>query len=193
MASYKRIVLTEHDSAPTATINSDVKKQLNRFDTTYTSKKLNELYNEFDAMAVNNETVNSTIVKTNAVDTVDVYAKAKVIIYLTTTIIVTALLAFLAIYNIFVINGLNSNINLLQEDVETAQQQYDNLRKNFGDLSEAELRALINEAFNGEYGNIDSNGSNSVGMLDTNNGSAEQVSTNWFDQLCTFLSNLFGG
>ena len=193
MSSYKRIVLTEHDSAPTATINSDVKKQLNRFDTTYTSKKLNELYNEFDAMAVNNETVNSTIVKTNAVDTVDVYAKAKVIIYLTTTIIVTALLAFLAIYNIFVINGLNSNINLLQEDVETAQQQYDNLRKNFGDLSEAELRALINEAFNGEYGDIESNGSNSVGMLDTNNGSAEQVSTNWFDQLCTFLSNLFGG
>lgn len=193
MASYKRIVLTEHDSAPTATFNSDVKKQLNRFDTTYTSKKLNELYNEFDAMAVNNETVNSTIVKTNAVDTVDVYAKAKVIIYLTTTIIVTALLAFLAIYNIFVINGLNSNINLLQEDVETAQQQYDNLRKNFGDLSEAELRALINEAFNGEYGDIESNGSNSVGMLDTNNGSAEQVSTNWFDQLCTFLSNLFGG
>lgn len=193
MASYKRIVLTEHDSAPTATINSDVKKQLSRFDTTYTSKKLNELYNEFDAMAVNNETVNSTIVKTNAVDTVDVYAKAKVIIYLTTTIIVTALLAFLAIYNIFVINGLNNNINLLQEDVETAQQQYDNLRKNFGDLSEAELRALINEAFNGEYGDIESNGSNSVGMLDTNNGSAEQVSTNWFDQLCTFLSNLFGG
>ena len=193
MASYKRIVLTEHDSAPTATINSDVKKQLNRFDTTYTSKKLNELYNEFDAMAVNNETVNSTIVKTNAVDTVDVYAKAKVIIYLTTTIIVTALLAFLAIYNIFVINGLNSNINLLQEDVETAQLQYDNLRKNYGDLSEAELRALINEAFNGEYGDIESNGSNSVGMLDTNNGSAEQVSTNWFDQLCTFLSNLFGG
>ncbi len=193
MASYKRIVLTEHDSAPTATINSDVKKQLNRFDTTYTSKKLNELYNEFDAMAVNNETVNSTIVKTNAVDTVDVYAKAKVIIYLTTTIIVTALLAFLAIYNIFVINGLNSNINLLQEDVETAQLQYDNLRKNFGDLSEAELRALINEAFNGEYGDIESNGSNSVGMLDTNNSSAEQVSTNWFDQLCTFLSNLFGG
>ncbi len=193
MASYKRIVLTEHDSAPTATINSDVKKQLNKFDTTYTSKKLNELYNEFDAMAVNNETVNSTIVKTNAVDTVDVYAKAKVIIYLTTTIIVTALLAFLAIYNIFVINGLNNNINLLQEDVETAQQQYDNLRKNFGDLSEAELRALINEAFNGEYGDIESNGSNSVGMLDTNNGSAEQVSTNWFDQLCTFLSNLFGG
>lgn len=193
MASYKRIVLTEHDSAPTATINSDVKKQLNKFDTTYTSKKLNELYNEFDAMAVNNETVNSTIVKTNAVDTVDVYAKAKVIIYLTTTIIVTALLAFLAIYNIFVINGLNNNINLLQEDVETAQQQYDNLRKNFGNLSEAELRALINEAFNGEYGDIESNGSNSVGMLDTNNGSAEQVSTNWFDQLCTFLSNLFGG
>ena len=193
MASYKRIVLTEHDSAPTATINSDVKKQLSRFDTTYTSKKLNELYNEFDAMAVNNETVNSTIVKTNAVDTVDVYAKAKVIIYLTTTIIVTALLAFLAIYNIFVINGLNSNINLLQEDVETAQLQYDNLRKNYGDLSEAELRALINEAFNGEYGDIESNGSNSVGMLDTNNGSAEQVSTNWFDQLCTFLSNLFGG
>ena len=193
MASYKRIVLTEHDSAPTATINSDVKKQLSRFDTTYTSKKLNELYNEFDAMAVNNETVNSTIVKTNAVDTVDVYAKAKVIIYLTTTIIVTALLAFLAIYNIFVINGLNNNINLLQEDVETAQLQYDNLRKNFGDLSEAELRALINEAFNGEYGDIESNGSNSVGMLDTNNGSAEQVSTNWFDQLCTFLSNLFGG
>ena len=60
-------------------------------------------------------------------------------------------------------------------------------------MSEAELRALINEAFNGEYGDIESNGSNSVGMLDTNNGSAEQVSTNWFDQLCTFLSNLFGG
>ena len=41
----------------------------------------------------------------------------KTAVYVTTAVIVTLLLAFLAIYNIFVINGLNSNIQLLQEDM----------------------------------------------------------------------------
>ena len=193
MASYKRIVLTEHDSAPDVAVKSDIKKQLNKFDTTYTSKKLNELYNEFDAMAINNEVVNNTIVKNNAVDVAKPYEKFKVIVYLTTAIIVTALMLFLSIYNIFVIKGLNGNIQLLQDDVEIAQAQYDALRRNYGDLTDQELQELINETFNNEYIKSDNKVSGRVNILDTKTVGEEKPTTNWFDQFCTFISNIFGG
>ena len=127
MAAYKRVVLTEKaNSVPTS--NDDVQNQMNKFDNTYTSTKLNDLYKEFDSITFGTDVVNSTIVKENVVAETKPYATLKTTVYLTAAVIVTILLAFLAIYNIFVINNLNSNIQLLQGDVAEAQSQLETVR-----------------------------------------------------------------
>lgn len=192
MGAYKRVVLTEKaNSMPTT--NSVVQKQMNKFDNTYTSKKLNDLYNEFDSITFGNDVVNSTIIKENAVEVQKPYATFKAIVYLTTVIVVTLLLAFLAIYNIFVINNLNSNIQLLQEDVTTAQSQYDSVKLQYTKLTEQEMEELINSTLQGNYGDISNNGIIDVDLLQTISDSQPEISTNWFDQVCTFLSSVFGG
>lgn len=194
MASYKRVVLKETETdAKNGYATNDVQQQLNKFDTSYTSKKLNDLYNEFDSITFNNDVASSTIVKENAVEKVNAQTSLKTVVYLSTAIIVTLLLAFLAIYNIFVINGLNSNIKLLQNDVSVAQVEFDNISNSFNKLTEEELKQLIKDSLDGNYGDIASNGFVNVGMLETTNPNEYSVSSNWFDKLCTFISNIFGG
>lgn len=194
MGNYKRVVLkeTEKDLATTQT-GSDVQKQLSKFDTNYTSKKLNDLYNEFDSITFNNDLGSATIVKENASVATKSEVSFKVAVYLTTAILVTMLLAVLAIYNIFVINNLNSNIQLLQEDVAVAQTELDNVYGNLSKLTEEELKALIKGSLDGNYGDISDNGFIDVGMLETTNIPNYDTSTNWFDKFCSFLNNLFGG
>lgn len=192
MGAYKRVVLTEKaNSVPT--MSSDVQKQMNKFDNTYTSKKLNELYNEFDSITFGSDVVNSTILQENAVDVQKPYATFKTTVYLTTAIIVTLLLAFLAIYNIFVINNLNSNIQLLQEDVAAAQTQFDSVKLQNTQLTEQELEQLINSTLQGNYGDISTNGVINVELLQTTPEIEPEIATNWFDQVCTFFSSVFGG
>src|SRR5699024_7555251 len=106
----------------------------------------------------------------------------KVAVYLTTAILVTMLLAVLAIYNIFVINNLNSNIQLLQEDVAVAQTELDNVYSNLSKLTEEELKALIKGSLDGNYGDISDNGFIDIGMLETTNIPNYDTSTNWFDK-----------
>lgn len=98
MRNYKRVVLkeTEKDLATTQT-GSDVQKQLSKFDTNYTSKKLNDLYNEFDSITFNNDLGSATIVKENASVATKSEVSFKVAVYLTTAIVVKMLLAVLAI------------------------------------------------------------------------------------------------
>ncbi len=194
MASYKRVMLTERET-PVAqnpqAVQNDVNAQLNKFDTTYTSKKLNDLYNQFDSITFN-DVNNATIVKENVMVQTGAQVSFKTAVYLTTAVIVTLLLAFLAIYNIFVINGLNSNIQLLQEDVAVAEAQFNNLN-NQNNLTEEELKQLIKNSLKGNYDDISDNGFVSVALLETNPTGNYDIDTNWFDQFCTFLSNLFGG
>ena len=72
MASYKRVVLKETETdAKSGYATNDVQQQLNKFDTSYTSKKLNDLYNEFDSITFNSDVASSTIVKENAVEKVN--------------------------------------------------------------------------------------------------------------------------
>lgn len=194
MASYKRVMLTERET-PVAqnpqAVNNEVNTQLNKFDTTYTSQKLNELYNQFDSITFN-DVNNATIVKENVMVENGAQVSFKTAVYVTTAVIVTLLLAFLAIYNIFVINGLNSNIQLLQEDIAVAEAQFNNL-SNQNNLSEAELKELIKNTLKGNYDDIADNGFATAALLETNPTENYDMDTNWFDQFCTFLSNLFGG
>lgn len=194
MASYKRVVLTECDTTTENTVDNyqqnDVQTQMNKFDNTYTSKKLNELYNQFDSITFND--VNSaTIVKENVAVGAVSQVNFKTVVYLTTAVIVTLLLAFLAIYNIFVINNLNSNIQLLQEDVAVAEAQFNSLSNN--ELTEEQLKQLIQSSLQGNYGDIATNGFINVSTLETTNAETFELETNWFDEFCTFLSNIFGG
>lgn len=194
MASYKRVMLTERET-PVAqnpqAVNNEVNTQLNKFDTTYTSQKLNELYNQFDSITFN-DVNKATIVKENVMVENGAQVSFKTAVYVTTAVIVTLLLAFLAIYNIFVINGLNSNIQLLQEDIAVAEAQFNNLN-NQNNLSEAELKELIKNTLKGNYDDITDNGFATAALLETNPTENYDMDTNWFDQFCTFLSNLFGG
>lgn len=193
MGNYKRVVLKETEkNVPNVNVGSDVQKQLNKFDTSYTSKKLNDLYNEFDSITYNSVS-GATIVKNNATEETKIKDSFKVMVYLTTAIIVTLLLSFLAIYNIFVINNLNSGIQLLQEDVAVAENEFNTLNNNLNKLTEAELKQLIKNSLNGNYDDISSNGFINVGVLETTTVNNYSTDTNWFDKLCTFLSNLFGG
>ena len=120
MASYKRVVLTETENAVTesaafnqAPAKTTLRKQLDKFDNSYTSKKLNELYNEFDAITFNSPSLSATTTAEVAAymqqNTANSF-RAKV--YLASSILVRWLFAFLAIYNIFVINRLNAGITL---------------------------------------------------------------------------------
>ncbi len=187
--SYKRVILTEKNNKSVQT-GSDVQKQLNKFDTSYTSKKLNDLYNEFDSITFNNDVTTSTVVQSDVKTSQK--TNFKVAVYLTTAIITTLLLAFLAIYNIFVINGLSDNIKLLQENVLVAESEFNVINDQLNLLTEEELMQLISTNLSGNYQNISANGVGDVALLEVSNTQNYAVSTNWFDKLCTFLSNLFG-
>ncbi|MBR2467444.1 MAG: hypothetical protein IKB42_00150 [Clostridia bacterium] len=192
MAAYKRVVLTEKaNSVPTS--NDDVQNQMNKFDNTYTSTKLNDLYKEFDSITFGTDVVNSTIVKENVVAETKPYATLKTTVYLTAAVIVTILLAFLAIYNIFVINNLNSNIQLLQGDVAEAQSQLETVRLENLQLTQQEMEQLIQGTLSGNYGDIATNGAIAVELLKVTPQVEPEVETNWFDQVCTFVSSIFGG
>lgn len=192
MAAYKRVVLTEKaNSVPTS--NDDVQNQMSKFDNTYTSTKLNDLYKEFDSITFGTDAVNSTIVKENVVAETKPYATLKTTVYLTAAVIVTILLAFLAIYNIFVINNLNSNIQLLQGDVAEAQSQLETVRLENLQLTQQEMEQLIQGTLSGNYGDIATNGAIAVELLKVTPQVEPEVETNWFDQVCTFVSSIFGG
>ncbi len=192
MANLKRVILKETETDRVDMSEAAVEQQLSKFDTSYTSKKLNDLYNEFDSITFNDEQKETTIVKNNAVD-VQVNPSFKVKVYLTTAIIITCLLAFLAIYNIFVINDLNVGIKMLQENVAQSEVTLNSLQAQVSGMSEEELKALITETFGGEYASMAANGYYEIPNLTVQTTSQVQADTNWFDGLCSFVSNVFGG
>ena len=109
MAGLKKIMLTETESK-VDNDSSSVMKQLEKFDNTYTnsatetSKKLENLYNEFDSITFNNSnTISANVEETKTAVMAKTSLKVKV--YLACAIITTIMLMFLAIYNIFVIKA----------------------------------------------------------------------------------------
>lgn len=192
MGNLKRVVLKESETDQLNMSSEVVEKQINKFDNSYTSKKLNDLYNEFDSITFSDEIANATVVKNNAVD-VKASTSFKVKVYLTTAVMITVILAFLAIYNVFVINDLNVGIKMLQNNVAESEVALQNLQAASSSLSEEELKQLINETFNGAYGDVGSNGVYEIENLVLTSNTTAQNTTNWFDSLCNFFSSAFGG
>ena len=192
MGNLKRVVLKETETNQLNMSSEVVEKQINKFDNSYTSKKLNDLYNEFDSITFSDEVSNATVIKNNAVD-VKASTSFKVKFYLTTAVMITVILAFLAIYNVFVINNLNVGIKMLQNNVAVSEVALQNLQAQTGNLTEEQLKELINETFNGAYGDVGSNGIYELENLVLTPNSTASNSTNWFDSLCSFFSGAFGG
>ncbi len=192
MGNLKRVVLKETETNQLNMSSEVVEKQINKFDNSYTSKKLNDLYNEFDSITFSDEVSNATVIKNNAVD-VKASTSFKVKVYLSSAVMITVILAFLAIYNVFVINNLNVGIKMLQNNVAVSEVALQNLQAQTGNLTEEQLKELINETFNGAYGDVGSNGIYELENLVLTPNSTASNSTNWFDSLCSFFSGAFGG
>lgn len=186
MAKLKKIML--HDNMMTETMDDELvtTAKADNFSTDYTADKLNELYNEFDSITLDNSAID-TITKRDA-DVVKVSARTK--LYLTTGFVITALLLFLMIYNFFVISSLNNSIDILQDDITYQEYQVTDKARKVNDLTnDSVLRDELTEM---GYSDISSSE-----IIVMNSGSANYVplegESNWFDKFCEFIGSIFGG
>ncbi len=195
MSAYGKVLLNENDDVASEIVtneetnNSVIDEQVGKFDNNYaTNEKLQELYNEFDKITLDQEKIKEyTQIKTNAV------AKKvpfRVVLAMTTTVIVAVLLAFLCIYNIFVINGMSSGINYLQEEVVSAEYDLTKAQGIYENLTSTDN--IKNELSELGYSEIPSSNIVAVSVPESVEVTDLQGQTNWFDSVCNFLSRIFG-
>ena len=194
MSAYGKVSYTDNDNVVGESVvqetadMSTVDKQVEKFDTSYNADKLQELYNEYDRITIGEEKLKSlTQVKTNAVSK---QVPFRVALVMSTTLIVTLLLAFLCVYNIFVINNIGSSINYLQEEVVSCEESlvrseglYDSLTDTYN---------IQNELTEMGYEDITSSNIRAVSVPESAEVIELQGQTNWFDAFCNFLSRIFG-
>jgi len=195
MSAFGKVSFTENTEVANETVveetnnNSVVEEQVSKFDNSYaTNEKLQDLYSDFDKISIDQNVIQSlTQVTTNVVSK---KVPFRVVLAMTTTMIVTVLLAFLCIYNIFVINNMGTSINCLQEEVIEYEYDYVQAERLYNDLTsvdgiQSELNAM-------GYGEIASSNIVAVSVPDKTEVIELQGETNWFDSLCNFLSQIFG-
>lgn len=194
MSAYGKVSFNDSDVArevvsSDATPNSVVEEQVSKFDNNYaTNEKLQELYNEFDKITLDQDKLKEyTQIKTNAVAKKVPFRLA---LTMTTTLIVTVLLIFLCVYNIFVINGMTSNINYLQEEVVSAEYDLTKAQGLYENLTSTDN--IKNELTDMGYSEIPSSNIVAVNVPDSVEVKDLQGQTNWFDAVCNFLSRIFG-
>lgn len=165
---------------------STVEKQVEKFDTTYNAEKLQELYNEYDRITIDEEKLRSlTQVKTNAVVQKVPFRLA---LAMGTTLLVTLLLAFLCIYNIFVINNMSSSIGYLQEEVVSCEETLVKSEGLYNQLTDpSNIKSELSEMGYEEITSIAT-----LTVPESADVIELQGQTNWFDAFCNFLSRIFG-
>lgn len=164
-----------------------------KFDTNYKVDKLNELYDEYDKIASEEEkdiefdtpsVVKKHIEKAKARS----FSFAQKLVIATSSAVV-ALLMFLAIFNIFVINDTNKSIKLANEEMTKTEI---NLGKVMDELNEAKKSNDWYEKIKDEFSS-DSASNIVLSGLEKVSVPSSEVKGNWFDKVCDFLSNIFGG
>lgn len=189
MADYKKIMMNNNSITETIdeSENMAVESQVEKFSTDYTADKLNELYNEFDSITLDNSSID-TLTRRNAQSMVKVSARTK--LYMTVGCVIAALLMFLMIYNFFVISKMNNSINILQDDLTYQEYQVAEKANRIDDLTDD---AVIKQQLEG-MGYSEVSSENVVLINSGANGySALQGETNWFDKFCGFIGDIFGG
>ena len=186
MARFKKITMQNDFLTETMDEELETTSTNQTFSTDYTADKLNELYNEFDSITLDNSAIDS-LTKRN-VETVKMSARAK--LYITTGFVITALLLFLMIYNFFVISKVQNSIDILQDDLTYQEYQVSERARKVNDLTDdATLKPLLTEMGYAEVS------SNSVVVINSagNDYVPLEGETNWFDSICEFISSIFGG
>lgn len=192
MAGFKKVMLTEKNNSITQKIadnDFDAQDKLGdvEFENNYSAKKLNELYNEFDSISIDEMTANKVEVTPVAVTKTSVKTK----IYLTAGAFIALLLLFLVIYNFVVINSLNGGIKLLQDEVAYQEYQVASKVDKLDDLTNQ--LTIEQELVNNGYGNISSDNIITVEIPSSSNVNSLTGESNWFDKFCDFISSVFGG
>lgn len=196
MAGYKKVILTERSNSLTATTTKDVDSmsattsQLDKFDTSYSSDKLNSIYNEYESIVINPE--KNTLTKKDAY--VQVATKPelsfKTKVYITSASIVVALLIFLAVFNIFVINNMTSSIQLVEGNIVQEEVRLNDVIKDYNKLNNV---AKWEEELRENGYDVDAIVSEKLNLIIPKDAGDDSFDTNWFDQICDFVSQLFGG
>lgn len=197
MGAFRKLVINESNNSVTTNVDNDLnyntmQSQIEKFDTSYSNEKVRDLLEEFDSITINETDLEKDIVvKNDVVEKTAISVKAK--IYLTSAVLVSALLLFLAIYNIFVINNLNSGIKILEGNINNTYAIFESVEGQYQALTstptEAEIQALKEQGF------VEISSDNIKYLELGAKSTVESVNapSNWFDAFCNFVSGLFGG
>lgn len=106
-------------------------------------------------------------------------------------LVVTALL-FLIIYNFIAMAYLRTNIATIQNSIQTEQTQITDLKSQINALTnnEAILQRVVEAGFSAE---IAPNATVALVEVPKSVEKDVQAQTNWFNDLCLFISSIFGG
>lgn len=169
-------------------VESAVEKQVEKFDNSFSTDKLQELYAEYDKITIDEEKVKSlTQIKANAISN---RVPFRLALGVTTTAIVTLLLVFLCVYNIFVINGMDSSIRYLQEEVISYEQSLVQTEGIYRELTDPSN--IKSELAQMGYADVASSNIVAVSVGEKAEVIELQGETNWFDVVCNFISQIFG-
>ena len=203
MSAFGKVTYNENENTAVESIVQETEsvsaldKQVEKFDTNISSDKLQKLYEEYDKITIDEEKIKSfTQVKANAVSKAMPF---RLVLGITTTAIVSLLLLFLCVYNIFVINGMSDSISYLQGEVVSYQQeliQSEGVYQENSDLSNIgnSLAGYVPmEKFDETTSSEDlGNKIVTVSVPESAEVIELQGETNWFDSICNFLSRVFG-
>ena len=194
MSAFGKVGYTETENSVVEStmeevaVESVVEKQVEKFDNSFSTDKLQELYAEYDKITIDEEKVkNLTQIKANVVSN---HIPFRLALGVTTTAIVTLLLVFLCVYNIFVINGMDSSIRYLQEEVISYEQslvQSEGMYRQLTDPSN-----IKSELTQMGYADVASSNIVAVSVGEKTEVIELQGETNWFDGVCNFISQIFG-
>ena len=194
MSAYGNISYVDSDSTSVEEVKQDfestaaIEEQVDKFDSSYTQARLKDLYEQYDKITIDEEKLRSvTQVKVNAVKNVIPF---RTILVMSTSVLVTLLLAFLCIYNISVINGMSSNIQSLQEEVIQYEYELANSQTIYEGLTSVEN--IQTELTDMGYSDIASSNIVAISVPEKTEVVELQAETNWFDAFCNFLSQIFG-
>jgi len=191
---YKKLILDEENNTIVGknlypSSYGGVSSQVRKFDDSYNPEKVRNLFQEYDnATVADTDFKKLTLVKTNAVQEIAVQFKTK--LFIVSAISVVALLAFLVIYNFFVINSMSYGITILREGVKMEQNTLNEIISEYDSLPSEEafkekLRAegYLENAGNAVY----------LSLPETTKYVELEGETNFFNKLCNFISSLING
>ncbi len=187
MAGFKKVMLTERENSLTGQVAPEKAEQSDVFSADYSNDKLNDLYKQFDAITLDENTLE--LAKDEKVEKVKASARQKLVF--ATCLVVAVLLMFLAVYNIFVINAYNGDISILKKDI--AKQEYEIASKTRSLDNLTNIDSIKADLIEQGYSADALENTTYVSVSSANAVDDITIKGNWWDSFCDFISSIFGG